>query len=273
MYNNNSMDAKKVFTDFLSDLKSTFPDFKSIGDVDVDKVAAELEVFYPDALQVIQKDTAFFDTPRIVFGKDLSTIWESTEETTSAVWKHLQICMIASFLHGDMKDKMGKIMEIAKTMLGDRGDAVSKLFEEEGTEGRFKEIIEYVMQTRIAKLFLSLVEQFDISEFDINVENPQQLMEMIQDPENPMIKKMIAKVQGLVADKMRRGEITKDQIVSEIEEIKSKMMLSFGDVFNDMMGLGSKKDKGPRPVLNTPQARAQYRRDRLRMKLQEKYKK
>lgn len=267
------MDAQKIFTDFLIDLKSTFSVFKSIGDVDVDKVAAELEVFYPDALQVLQKDTSFFDTPRIVFGKDLSTIWETTEETTAAIWKHLQICMIASFLHGDMKSKMGKIMEIAKTMLGDRGETVSKMFEDDATEGRFKEIIDYVMQTRVAKLFLSLIEQFDMSEFDLNVENPQQLMELIQNPENPMIKKMIGKVQTLVNEKMRRGEITKDQIVSEIEEIKSKVMLSFGDVFNDMMGLGSKKDKGPRPVLNTPQARAQYRRDRLRMKLQEKYKK
>jgi hypothetical protein len=267
------MDAKKIFTDFLSDLKSTFTDFKSIGDVDVDKTAAELEVFYPDALQVIQKDTSFFDTPRVVFGIDLSTIWETTEDTTAAIWKHLQICMIASFLHGDMKGKMGKIMEIAKTMLGDRGETVSKLFEDDATEGRVKEIIDFVMQTRIAKLFLSLVEQFDMSEFDINIENPQQLMEIIQDPENPMIKKMIGKIQGLVNEKMRRGEITKDQIVREIEDIKSKVMLSFGDVFNDMMGLGSKKDKGPRPVLNTPQARAQYRRDRLRLKLQEKYKK
>ena len=264
------MDAKKIFTDFLSDLKSTFPDFKSIGDVDVDKVAAELEVFYPDALQVIQKDTAFFDTPRIVFGIDLSTIWESTEDTTTAIWKHLQLCMIASFLHGDMKDKMGKIMEIAKTMFGDRGDAVSKIFEDESSEGRVKEIIDYVMQTRIAKLFLSLVEQFDTSEFDLNIENPQQLVEMIQNPENPMVKKMIAKVQGLVHEKLQRGEITKDQIVSEIEQIKSKVMSSFGGVFNDMLGLTTKKD---RPVLNTPQARAQYRRDRLRMKLQEKYKK
>jgi len=181
--------------------------------------------------------------------------------------------MIASFLHGDMKSKMGKVMEIAKTMLGDRGDAVSKLFEDESTEGRFKEIIDFVMQTRIAKLFLLLVEQFDMSEFDINVETPQQLMEMIQDPENPMIKKVIAKVQNLVHDKLQRGEITKEQIVSEIEQIKSKVVLAFGDVFNDMLGLGGKKDKGSRPVLNTPQARAQYRRDRLRMKLQEKYKK
>jgi hypothetical protein len=98
-------------------------------------------------------------------------------------------------------------------------------------------------------------------------------MEMIQDPENPMIKKVIAKVQNLVHDKLQRGEITKEQIVREIEEIKSKVVLAFGDVFNDMLGLGGKKDKGSRPVLNTPQARAQYRRDRLRMKLQEKYKK
>lgn len=267
------MDARKIFTDFLIDLKSTFPAFRSISDVDIEKTAAELESFYPDALQILQKDVSFFDSPRVVFGRNLSIIWDTTEETTAAIWKHLQLCMIASFLHGDMKSKMSKVMEIAKTMLGDRGDAVSKIFEDESTEGRFKEIIDFVMQTRIAKLFLVLVEQFDMSEFDINVETPQQLMEMIQDPENPMIKKVIAKVQNLVHDKLQRGEITKEQIVREIEQIKSKVVLAFGDVFNDMLGLGGKKDKGSRPVLNTPEARAQYRRDRLRMKLQEKYKK
>ena len=267
------MDARKVFTEFLTDLKSVFPGLKSVGDVDLDKTAAELEVFYPDALQVIQKDESFFESPRVVFGVDLSTIWERTDETKSMIWKHVQTCMIASFLHGDLKTKMGKIMEVAKTMLGDRGDAISKIFEDESTEGHFKEIIEFVMQTRLAKLFFSLVEDFDMSEFNIEIETPQQLMEAIQNPENPVVKKMIEKVQKLVHDKLQRGELSKEQIVNEIEQIKGKIMSSFGDVFNDMLGLGSKKEKGVRPLLNTPQARAQYRRDRLRMKLQEKYKK
>jgi hypothetical protein len=181
--------------------------------------------------------------------------------------------MIASFLHGDMKGKIGKIMEMAKSVLGDRGDAISKILEEEESENHFKEIIDFVLQTRIAKLFLSIVEKFDISEFDLDIENPQQLMEIIQDPENPLIKKMIAKVQGLVNEKLQRGEITKDQIVREVEQIKSKVILIFGDVFNDMIGQGGKKNRVDRPIMNTPQARALYRRDRLRMKLQEKYKK
>jgi hypothetical protein len=267
------MDTKKVFTEFLTDLKSSFPELKSLTTLDVEKTVLELEVFYPDALQVIQKDGAFFETPRIVFGIDLSKIWETTETTQAAIWKHLQICMIASFLHGDMKGKIGKIMEMAKSVLGDRGDAISKILEEEESENHFKEIIDFVLQTRIAKLFLSIVEKFDISEFDLDIENPQRLMEIIQDPENPLIKKIIAKVQGLVNEKLQRGEITKAQIIGEVEEIKKKVMSVFGDVFNDMMGLGGKKNRVDRPILNTPQARALYRRDRLRMKLQEKYKK
>ena len=82
---------------------------------------------------------------------------------------------------------------------------------------------------------------------------------------------MIQKIQGLVNEKLRKGEITKQQITSEVEEIKSKIIRSFGNVFNEMLGMGT-KDKVDRPVLNTPEARLQYRRDRLRMKLQEKYK-
>jgi hypothetical protein len=270
------MDTKEVLKAFSKDLKSAFPEQALTTEIDVDKTVKHIEeTFYPSILEILQKDRKFFDVPRLLFGVDLSELWDMsgvTEATHDAMWKHIQTVMFASFLHGNVKDKLGKLIDIAKSMLGGRDDdPISKILNDDAAESRIQEFINYISETRIAKLFFSLIEQIDITEFDLNVENPQELIGMIQNPEHPTIKKMIQKIQGLVNEKLRKGEITKQQITSEVEEIKSKIIRSFGNVFNEMLGMGT-KDKVDRPVLNTPEARLQYRRDRLRMKLQEKYK-
>jgi hypothetical protein len=265
------MDTKQVIESFAKDLKSAFPEH--ILSVDFDKTIKELEDnFYPYVIQVLQKDPKFFDEPRILFGADLSEMWHLEESLQANIWKHIQTSMLASFLHGNVKEKLAKLTDLAKNMFGDRvDDPISKILNEEGSNTRIQEFINYISETRLAKLFFSLVEQIDISEFELNIENPQDIIELLQNQEHPEIKKMVQKVQGLVHEKLRKGEITKEQITGEIEEIKSKIIRSFGNVFNEMLGMGT-KERVDRPVLNTPQARAQYRRDRLRMKLQEKYK-
>jgi hypothetical protein len=265
------MDAKQVIESFAKDLKSAFPEL--ILSVDFDKTIKELEDnFYPHVIQILQKDGKFFEESRTLFGTNLSELWEIDETKQPIIWKHIQTCMLASFLHGNVKEKLAKLTDVAKNMFGDRvDDPISKILNEEGSNTRIKEFMNYISETRLAKLFFSLIDQIDISEFDINVENPEDIIQLIQNQEHPEIKKMIQKIQGLVNEKLRKGEITKEQITGEIEEIKSKIIRSFGNVFNEMLGLGT-KERVDRPVLNTPQARAQYRRDRLRMKLQEKYK-
>jgi hypothetical protein len=266
------MDTKKVFEDFAKDLKSAFPD-QVLETTNVEQTVKHIEdTFYPSLLQVLQKDTKFFDEPRVLFGTDLSKLWVLPNSPHDSIWKNIQACMIASLLHGNIKDKLGKVVDVAKTILGDRfNDPISKILNDENAGSRIEEFITFASETRLAKLFFTLVEQIKIEEFDLNIEDPRELMALLQNPENPAVKKIIQKVQGLLNEKIRRGEITKEQITSEIEEVKSKIVRLFGNTFNEMLGIGT-KDKLQRPVLNTPEARAQYRRDRLRMKLQEKYK-
>ena len=153
---------------------------------------------------------------------------------------------------------------------GQENDEVSKLLNDEESEGHFKEILEYLQDTRLAKIFMKLVEEIDITELDLNFENPQELIETLKNPENPKMKKVISKIQGLIQDKMQKGEFTQQQIIGEVEGIKAKVQSLFGNVFNDM--LGGRKADVPAGVLmgNSPEARRQRMLARLQKKQRDK---
>lgn len=270
------MDASSVFKQFITDLKSAFPKHVSSEEFDVEKTVKEIEKeFYPHVMMVIQKNETLFDETRFIFEVDLSEIWSAdgiTEKNKETIWKHLQSCLIASFLHGDMKDKLTGLLDIAKSALGDRHEGITNILNDEGSQDKIKKMIDYISETRTAKAVFKIFEQIDISELNMNFETPEELIAILRDPEHPVIQSMMGKIRNIFHEKVQRGELSQNVMMREVEEIKSMAIGLFGDTITEMLGL-PKKEKGSRPVLNTPQARAQYRRDRLRMKLEEKYKK
>jgi hypothetical protein len=173
-------------------------------------------------------------------------------------------------MHGDIKDKMGTVLDMFKGFWAGKNDEISKILENDDSQGRFKEILEFIMETRLAKICMKMAEEFDVSDFDINVENPEELIEILKNPEHPAIKKVITKVQNSIKDKIRTGAITNEQIVREIESVKAKMMSLFGNVFND--ALGGKRGEVPASAMmgNSPEARRQRMVARLQKKLREK---
>jgi len=182
--------------------------------------------------------------------------------------------MIASFFHGDIKQKVGKISEIIKNIWnasGQKNDAVTNILNDEASEGRFKDIIDFVLQSRLVKIFTSIMESFDISEFELNIEDPAELIEMMKNPENPAVKKIITKIQNTIKDKIRRGEFDQNTIANEIEAIKAKVMSLFGNVFNDALG-GRRHGNVPAAAImgNSPEARRQRMIARMQRKVQEK---
>jgi hypothetical protein len=84
------------------------------------------------------------------------------------------------------------------------------------------------------------------------------------------MKRVIEKIQGMIQQKMQRGEFTQQQIVAEIEGIKAKVQSLFGNVFNDM--LGGRRADVPAHVLmgNSPEARRQRMLARLQKKQRDK---
>jgi hypothetical protein len=260
------MDITGIFKQFTVEI---FPD--ETIEVDTARAVSEFELFYPHVSLIIQKDSSFFNEDRTVFGRNLSKIDETRHD---AIFKNLLPCMIASFFHGDIKQKVGKISDIIKNLWnasGQQNDAVTKILNDEASEGRFKDILDFVLQSRLVKIFTSIMESFDLSEFELNVEDPAELMEMMKNPENPAIKKITTKIHNTIKDKIRRGEFDQNTINREIEAIKAKVMSLFGNVFNDALG-GRRQGNVPVAVImgNSPEARRQRIIARLQRKLQEK---
>lgn len=265
------MDTTKIFEGFINEIRKAFPDVSPIPNFEDD--LKTIETFYPDALKILQRDDTFFtEKTRTLFALDLSSLWKR-EGPKEDLWKHFQMCMIGGFLHGDIKDKIGSIIEIFKsywTGTGNQSDEVNKILNDKASEDHFKSILEFIMNTRIAKLFTDIVEQIDPKEFNLNIDSPEHLMEMVRDPENPVVKKLMTKIQNLLKGKMQRGEITQQQITAEVEGIKAKVTSLFGDMFNDALGLN--KGETPAAVLvgNSPEARRQRMLARLQKKQRDK---
>jgi hypothetical protein len=74
------MDIKVIFNSFAELIKKTCPDKNPVVNVDVD--VKSLEIFYPEALKVIQKDESIFSVERIMFGVNISDAWKVEEDKT-----------------------------------------------------------------------------------------------------------------------------------------------------------------------------------------------
>jgi len=251
---------------FLGELKKAYPDLPY--NYELDNTVKEFESFYPGALKILQKDASFFEVERKAFGVNLSEI-----EHTEDFWKHLTLSTIASFFHGDIKTKFGTILNTAKTLWTGDNDEVSRILNDESSEGHLENLYTFIMDTRIAKIFLEIMEQIDVSSIDIsNIENPGHLLEMIKNPEHPIIKKFIAKVQGLLKEKLTSGSYSQNQMVEEIEGIKAKVQSLFGNAVNDALGISGRRGdvSSAAFVSNSPEARRQRMIARLQRKQNEK---
>jgi hypothetical protein len=259
------MDVKEVFAQFCKDV------FEEAIEINADKTVEEFEAFYPAIVQIVQKDSVFFNEDRIVFGRNLSSLDESKREL---IWKNMLPAMLASFFHGDIKTKVSKVSGIIKNLWnasGQNNDAVTQILNDEASEGRFQEIIDYILNSRLVKIFTNLMESFDPADFELDIKDPAELMEMLKNPENPTIKKAITKIQNTIKEKVRRGEFNQNTIANEMEVIKAKVISLFGNVFND--ALGGRRQGGPPPAAlmgNSPEARRQRMIARMQRKLQEK---
>lgn len=259
------MNAKKAFKAFRDDLRSAFPDVEFAEYTETDPAAFE-ELITPVVLKIMQKDKTLFDEEFKVFGVNVSPLFPQNPDI---FWKNIQKCGIASFLSGDIKTKFNKIADEVKKVWGST-DEVEKLLGTEESRSKISEILEFAMTTRLAKVVTSLAESIDISELGIDFENPEEVLKTFQEPNNPVIEKLMKKIKTTLEDKVRRGEFTKEMLAADIEKIKLKIQTAFGDMFNEALG-GRKADVAPQVILgNTPEARRARMIARMQRKLAEK---
>jgi hypothetical protein len=254
------MDATEVFKGFLEDLRTKYPD-TAFTEQPTDEIVALFERdYYPAAVQILQKDAAFFSVERPLFGVNLSAL-----EPTDELWKHIQVGALASFFHGDIKKKFGTLLTTAKSLWGASGDDLSRILND---ESQLEELYDYIMNTRLAKLCMGIIENLDVD--GIEIDSPGQIIEMIRNPEHPVVQKFVRKIQAIMKEKLTRGDLTQQQMVAEIEGIKAKIQGLFGNLFNE--ALGGRQADVPATVMtsNSPEARRQRMLARLQRKQREK---
>jgi len=268
------MEANPIFESFYKELQEKFVKDLADSTEDEETTVKHIETaYYPHLLKILQRDETLFNEPILFRGVNLSDLWKENEESHEPIWKNLLMCVLASFFHGDFKEKIGTVLSAVKGLWngsGQENDELNRILNDENSEDYFKEILEYLQNTRIAKIFMEIVEQVDIESLELNFDNPQELIEILKNPEHPKMKKIISKIQGLIQQKMERGEITQQQIIAEVEGIKAKIQSLFGNVFNDM--LGGRRADVPSHVLmgNSPEARRQRMLARLQKKQRDK---
>jgi hypothetical protein len=256
---------------FKKEIEDTFINVSPVINIDNDVKA--VETFYPECLKIIQRDASFFDVERKIMEVDISYLWKCEMMPVDTVWKNMQLIFIGSFFHGDLKDKITPIISAVKAhfgMPGNENTEISKILDDQKSSDHLKEVLEYIMETRIAKIFMGIVEQIDIADLDLNFEKPEELLDIVKNPEHPIVKKIIEKIQTIIKSKIERGEITQSQLVTEVETIKAKITSIFGNMFND--ALGGRGGNVSSEVLtgNSPEARRQRMLARLQKKQREK---
>lgn len=267
------MEASVVFKTFLEDLHSMFPDTVSVSEIDIEATVQHVEKeFFPAVMKIFQKDVTFFtETERCLMNINLSSLWsldKLTDMNRDSIWKHLQLSTIASFLHGDIKDKIGTIISTFKGLWAGKDDEISRVLNDENSEGHFKALLDYVAETRLAKIFMQIVEEIDISEIELDFSNPAELVDILKNPEHPTMKKVISKIQRILQQKLESGAISQSQIQSEIEGVKARIQSTFGNVFNEALGgTGQRSGVSSAALLgNSPEARRQRMLARLQKK-------
>jgi len=237
------------------------------------------EVLLPHLLRVIQKDNTLFTGPEAIHlipGIDISELWDNSDEA----WTRVHMALVYSVLHGDPKEKFGKLMEVAKSMIpgmGDRADEVSKILEDSETQDSIKDILDLVMNTRLASLVGEVIQSMKFTDLGLNFENPEELFEALRNPtQHPALNEIMERVQMILEEKMKNGKVDQQALARDIENIRAKFQSSFGKYLNEMITGTTGNTTGNKASVimsNSPEARRARMLARLQKKQREKSRK
>jgi hypothetical protein len=230
------------------------------------------QVFLPHLLRVIQKDNTLLSEVDLFPGMKVE--WTGTEEQ----WKALHMALVYSVLHGDPKEKFGKILETVKGMLpggSSQADEVEKILEDEETKSSMSEMLELVMNTRLLSIVGDVIGSISLDDLDLKFDDPEALMELLRNPQDhPGLKEVMDRAKIILEDRIKTGKINQQELLREIEMIRAKFQSAFGKYLNEAI-LG--EETGPRTgntaqqILSShPDARRARMMARLQRKQQEK---
>jgi hypothetical protein len=231
----------------------------------------------PHLMKIVKKDNTLFtdvDTAPELF-PGIRVKWDGSDEA----WQKVRMALMYAVLHGDPKEKFGAIFEQLKSAIpGNRQDEVTGILEDEETQNSLKEMLDLVMNTRLASVIGDLVQSIKFEDLDINLEDPDELIRLMQNPkDSDAIKEIMSRAQEILKDRIETGKINQQELIREIEMLRAKMTSTFGKYMNEMV-VGQREQPATgntsRQILsNSPEARRARMMARLQRKLGEKSRK
>lgn len=230
------------------------------------------DVFLPHLLRVLKKDNTLLAEVELFPG--VKVPWEGTDEE----WSLLNMALLYSVLHGDPKEKFGRILETVKGLVpggGEGSDEISKILEDEETKSSVQEMLELVMNTRLASLMGEIAQSVKYDDLDLDFEDSEKILAMLRNPqESPVLQELMDRAKMILEDKIKTGKINQQELVREIEMIRAKFQSSFGKYLNEMIvgdaGGGTTGNTSAQILSNSPDARRARMLARLQKKQQEK---
>jgi hypothetical protein len=237
------------------------------------------QAFLPHLLRVLQKDNTLLSEVELFPG--IKVEWEGTEEQ----WKALHMALLYSVLHGDPKEKFGTILEAVKKAIpaGLAGlgggnspvDEIQKILEDEETKSSLSEILELIMSTRLVSLVGDIVQNISLENLDINLENPEALLEMMRNPqEHAGLKELMDRARMILEDRIKSGKLNPQELRRDIERIRAKFQSSFGKYLNEAIlgddGAARTGNTAQQILSNHPDARRARMLARLQKRQQQK---
>ena len=204
----------------------------------------------------------------------LKVPWAGTDDE----WKLLQMAILHSVLHGDPKEKFSTLLEALKGLIpggSAQSDEIQKLLDDEENQSSFQEMLELIMSTRLVSIIGEIASSFEASDFGIDLENPEQILELLKNPTgNETLNDIAERAKGILEDKIKSGKINQQELIREIEMIRAKFQSSFGKYLNEMIvgdaGGGTTGNTSAQILSHSPEARRARMLARLQKKQKEK---
>lgn len=191
-------------------------------------------VLLPHLLRVVQKDNTLMSEIELLPGVNVGKIWDGSD----TAWSRVHMALLHSFMHGDPKEKMSKLIDSLKGLVpglgGAQADQFMNMLNSEDNQSSIKEMLELVMNTRLASLVSEVVQSLQFSDLDIKLDDPEELMEMMRNPmAHPGLKEIMDRAQMLLREKIETGKINQQELRREIETLRAKFQSAFGKYLNE----------------------------------------
>lgn len=280
--------------EYIDDVSAAFPEVAETLQKEYTEINPEREIKYfdetlrPLMVEVLQKNEAIFsgEVPRMFLrGVNFCDLWRAegvTDEIKDTLWKYIRLSLASCVLGGSSSESMmDTILGFVKSFLtkqtGKTEEELEAIFEEEQTQTGLQELIDYFMETKLAKIATDMIENFDFSKLgieELSGASPAELLEIVKNPEHPIMKKAIRTIQQAVEEKMRTGALTKEELIAEVEGIKEKLKHSLGKFMQDALLGESRRDTTDARILmsNHPDARRARMLARLQRKMNDRKK-